>query len=101
MSVLHPETLAVLFSYARKPRAPMFSNAVLAEQFEAAHSWGALRVYQRTDGKYAVVDTEALPGSQRTIAVCEHVSAADRIARLAATDGRLLASLRARTAALT
>lgn len=57
MSVLRPETLTILAGV--RPLAPLFSNMIAAELFDAAHTRGSLRLLPTTAGGYIVFDDDA------------------------------------------
>jgi hypothetical protein len=55
------ETLALLAGV--KPRAPMFSNQILAELFDARHTRGSLKLLPCSQGGFVVFDTRAALGA--------------------------------------
>lgn len=57
MSILRPETVAILKDV--RPCAPLFSNMIAAELFDAAHTRGSLRLLPTTAGGYIVFDDDA------------------------------------------
>ena len=60
-SSLLPATVALLS--AVKPRAPLFSNQILAELFDARHTLGAFKILPSSEGGYVVFDTRAALGA--------------------------------------
>jgi hypothetical protein len=60
-SPLLPSTVALLATV--KPRAPLFSNAILAELFDARHTRGAFKLLPSAEGGYVVFDTRAELGA--------------------------------------
>jgi hypothetical protein len=65
VSILQPETIELLRGV--QPRAPLFSNQILAELFEAKHTRGPLKLLPSAEGGYVVFDTLA-PMSQGVLA---------------------------------
>jgi hypothetical protein len=60
-STLLPSTLALLAS--AHVRAPLFSNQVQAELFEARHTRGPFKLLPSSEGGYVVFDTRARLGA--------------------------------------
>lgn len=55
-----------------------FTNDMMAQQFDAAHSAGALKVLRRTDGKYIVYDPRNPPATATVAGPFEGDGALDR-----------------------
>jgi len=56
MSLLRPESRALLAT-VKGPSAPLFSNMVMAEEFDRQATRGPLRVLPRTDGRFVLFDS--------------------------------------------
>lgn len=63
-SPLSAETRAALRGV--KPAPPLFSNMVLAEEFDRTYRVGSYRLLPRTDGLFALID-ESRPFGDRTV----------------------------------
>ncbi|MBA0087445.1 MAG: hypothetical protein HRJ53_20870 [Acidobacteria bacterium Pan2503] len=71
-------TIAVLREH--RPQSPFLPNVQAAEMFDAAHSFGELKVLPRSDGGYVVVDTRR-PMGGRTLSWHPTISEADEAMR--------------------